>query len=89
MNEFNAASEGTVVQVLFDDSKWYDGTVEDASRAPLLAVRFDAFSDALQTIDASWVHGVVIYRPIRVGADYQADLPSCVSLVEREAESSD
>lgn len=76
---FNARYEGSKVAIHFDgavggESDWIAGTVV-ALREQTLRVKFGTGKKGWTIdIDPNAVYGVLLYRPIRVGSDFQADI---------------
>ena len=77
LNAWNGRYVGSRVAVHFDGtetdtSEWIEGRVTAVYEATLL-VEFGTTEEGWRLrIDPDMVYGVLLYRPIRVGSDYQA-----------------
>ena len=78
LNAYNARYVGTIIQILFEDKVWRDGVVVGTSGTNLV-VDFNTLDCGCIEVDPGDAYGFVTHCPIRIGPDYQVDIP------EREA----
>lgn len=74
LNHFNGRHVGCRVSVHFDGIDWIDGTVVKLLEGALLVEFKEGKTCWTEEIDPDAVYGVLLYCPIRIGSDYQAEI---------------
>ena len=70
----NVRFVGTIIKSLFE-GQFYEGEVVELLKPPLMKVKYTTTEIVL---NPSCVISFIVYRPPRVGPEYQACIPPCV-----------